>query len=470
MGLPTEFLDRMRHLLGDEYEAYLKSFEQESFQGIRVNTEKINVRDFAEMVPFSLRRVSWTENGFYYEMKDKVTKHPYYYAGLYYVQEPSAMIPASRLPVEEGDFVLDLCAAPGGKATELGARLQGKGMLLANDISSSRAKGLLKNLELFGIKNIYVTSESSKKLKKAYPEYFDKVLIDAPCSGEGMFRRDTVMVKDWIAKGPEYYMPIQRELLLDAADMLKPGGMLLYSTCTFSVKENEENIAFLLENRRDMQLVRPKWNENFSDGKKQGYEDCIRIFPHRAEGEGHFAALLMKRPGEACITEKDGLLKHKGTAIWEQDIGEQVQKGKYPADCPELAEFLKQISKRLTGSLARQKERLYLLPPDTGIKPQVRYLRTGLYLGDIRKKRFEPSQALAMCLKAEEFSNSISFAAEDGRVLRYLKGETLDLCGTGWSGYKGWALVCVDGYGLGWAKAANGMLKNKYYAGWRMQS
>ena len=168
------------------------------------------------------------------------------------------MIPASRLPVEKGDFVLDLCAAPGGKATELGARLQGGGMLLANDISHSRAKGLLKNLELFGIGNVYVTSENSEKLKKAYPGFFDKILIEAPCSGEGMFRRDPAMVKDWMDKGPEYYVPIQRELLLDAADMLKPGGMLLYSTCTFSVQENEENIAFLLENRKDMQLIRPE--------------------------------------------------------------------------------------------------------------------------------------------------------------------------------------------------------------------
>lgn len=461
MGLPAEFLDTMKALLGGEYEEYLQSFEKESLQGIRVNTSKIDVDTFLQKSPFLLQNVPWTENGFYYEKQDKVTKHPYYYAGLYYVQEPSAMIPASRLPVEKGDFVLDLCAAPGGKATELGARLQGGGMLLANDISHSRAKGLLKNLELFGIGNVYVTSENSEKLKKAYPGFFDKILIDAPCSGEGMFRRDPAMVKDWMDKGPEYYVPIQRELLLDAADMLKPGGMLLYSTCTFSVQENEENVAFLLENRKDMQLIRPEWNEKFSSGKKPGYEDCIRVFPHHARGEGHFAALLWKKSLE-------GQKKQQKRAPAESAFSKKSA-AKLFAACPECADFMRQVKKSFSGSLVFQKERLYLLPPATEIKPQIRYLRTGLYLGDLRKKRFEPSQAFAMCLKAEDFSGSISFDSEDERVLRYLKGETLDLSGTEWAEYKGWVLVCVDGYGLGFAKAANGTLKNKYYAGWRMQ-
>ena len=319
MELPSNYLEEMKELLGDQYEAYLASFEQKTRQGLRVNTAKIAPETFRQKADISLECVPWCENGFAFDEKQTVTKHPYYYAGLYYVQEPSAMIPASHLPVEPGDFVLDLCAAPGGKATELGAKLKGKGMLLANDISNSRAKGLLKNLELFGISNLFVSSEESDKLKKAYPAYFDKILIDAPCSGEGMFRRDKAMVKDWLQKGPDYYVPIQRKLLLDAADMLKKGGMLLYSTCTFSVKENEENIAYLLQERPDMELLMPEWDEYFSHGKKEGFENCIRIFPHLAPGEGHFAALLGKRTdgeGQSKKMKKTSLIFCRSGRIW----------------------------------------------------------------------------------------------------------------------------------------------------------
>lgn len=275
-----------------------------------------------------------------------------------------------------------------------------------------------------------------------------------------MFRRDKAMVKDWLQKGPDYYVPIQRKLLLDAADMLKKGGMLLYSTCTFSVKENEENIAYLLQERPDMELLMPEWDEYFSHGKKEGFENCIRIFPHLAPGEGHFAALLGKR------TDGEGQSK--------KYLKKPAKSKKTPVsdlkDCPEFAVFMQQITKPLSGKTEVQKERIYLLPEGTKIERGIRYLRTGLYLGDQKKKRFEPSQALAMCLKAEDFKKSVSFKGDDERVIRYLKGETLDLSDTEAENEKGWVLVCVDGYGLGWGKAAGGILKNKYYAGWRMQS
>ena len=460
MFLPEAFQKKMKAILGEEYDDFLAGFEKPRHYGLRVNTAKITVEEFKELVPFHLTQIPWVENGFYYEEEDAPTRHPYYYAGLYYIQEPSAMTTASRLPVGPGERVLDLCAAPGGKATELGAKLKGKGMLLANDISNSRAKGLLKNLELFGISNLFVSSEESDKLKKAYPAYFDKILIDAPCSGEGMFRRDKAMVKDWLQKGPDYYVPIQRKLLLDAADMLKKGGMLLYSTCTFSVKENEENIAYLLQERPDMELLMPEWDEYFSHGKKEGFENCIRIFPHLAPGEGHFAALLGKR------TDGEGQSK--------KCLKNPAKSKKAPVsdlkDCPEFAVFMQQITKPLSGKTEVQKERIYLLPEGTKIERGIRYLRTGLYLGDQKKKRFEPSQALAMCLKAEDFKKSVSFKGDDERVIRYLKGETLDLSDTEAENEKGWVLVCVDGYGLGWGKATGGTLKNKYYAGWRMQS
>ena len=227
MKLPEPFLEKMRQLLGEEYPFYEKSYEKERVHGLRVNTSKISVEEFLNITPFQLRKIPWTENGFYYDEKEAVTKHPHYFAGLYYIQEPSAMIPAGILPVSPGENVLDLCAAPGGKATELGAKLGREGLLVANDISNSRAKGLLKNLELFGIGNVLVTSETPEKLLSYFPQFFDKILIDAPCSGEGMFRKDLSMAADWMEKGPSYYAEIQKNILETAAKMLKPGEMCI---------------------------------------------------------------------------------------------------------------------------------------------------------------------------------------------------------------------------------------------------
>lgn len=197
MNLPDAFQEKMKKLLGEEeYRAYLASFEQKNKSGLRVNTSKISVEEFLKITPFELEPVPWTENGFYYESSKQPAKHPYYFAGLYYLQEPSAMSPAAFLPVKAGDKVLDLCAAPGGKTTELGVKLKGEGVLVTNDISHSRAKALLKNVELFGIPNVMVFSESPAKLANKFGGYFDKILIDAPCSGEGMFRKDPSIMKN----------------------------------------------------------------------------------------------------------------------------------------------------------------------------------------------------------------------------------------------------------------------------------
>jgi len=191
MNLPKAFEEKMIGLLEEEYKEYLQCFDEARHYGLRVNTNKITVEDFLKIAPWPLTPIPWIKNGFYYDGETvQPAKHPYYFAGLYYLQEPSAMTPADRLPIEPGDRVLDVCAAPGGKATELGARLKGQGVLVANDISNSRAKGLLKNLELFGISNMLVLSEEPGKLTGFFREYFDKILIDAPCSGEGMFRKD----------------------------------------------------------------------------------------------------------------------------------------------------------------------------------------------------------------------------------------------------------------------------------------
>ena len=240
MKLPLKYTETMKALLGEEYDAYLASFDEERFYGLRVNTLKLSAEEMAARGVFSLRPVPWCETGFYYDGAERPAKHPYYHAGLYYLQEPSAMSPAATLPIGEGDRVLDLCAAPGGKTTQLGARLGGTGLLVANDISAGRAKTLLKNVELAGIRNAIVMSETPERIAERLPHFFDKILVDAPCSGEGMFRKEPDMVKSWDAEMLAFCRSEQAKILEACAPMLKAGGMLLYSTCTQDYTNNEK--------------------------------------------------------------------------------------------------------------------------------------------------------------------------------------------------------------------------------------
>ena len=468
MYLPREFEENMRDLLGAEYEDYLNCFDEPRHYGLRVNTDKISVEEFLKIAPWELEPVPWISNGFYYDgEKDQPARHPYYFAGLYYLQEPSAMTPADRLPVEPGDRVLDVCAAPGGKATELGARLAGTGVLTANDLSSSRAKGLLKNLELFGIGNVLILSEEPGKLVPYFKGYFDKILIDAPCSGEGMFRKDRKMIRAWEEHGPEFFSKIQRSIVTQAAEMLRTGGMLLYSTCTFSPEENERTIEYLLKEYPEFAICEMEGYEGFSCGMPEASETgneelkkTVRIFPHRMEGEGHFLALL-KKGGEAGGAPERSVLGEEGPG-----------RRTFPEKLPEeLKEFLFSVKRDLDPArIDIRGDKVYymakVVPPLKGI----RFLRTGLLLGELKKKRFEPSQALAMNLKKEEYARIIDLPVSDERVVKYLKGETLDVEDLTGAKDKGWYLVCVDGYPLGFGKLGNQTLKNKYLPGWRWQS
>lgn len=456
LKLSEEYLNRMRDLLGEEeFSAYLKSFDEERLYGLRVNAAKVTPEAFPELVSWDLKPVPWIPNGFYYEGTERPAKDPYYYAGLYYLQEPSAMTPAMLLPVEPGDRVLDLCAAPGGKSTELGVKLAGKGVLISNDISNSRAKALLKNLELWGISNICVTSETPDKLADVFGPWFDKILIDAPCSGEGMFRKDDDMVKSYEERGPEYYSEIQKEITDQAVRMLAPGGLLLYSTCTFSRCEDEEIICHILENHQEMELIRLPLFEGASDGI--GLDGCIRLFPHKIKGEGHFISLLRKNGGGA-----------ERTAAGSRERSRMEPQGKRASALPtELTDFFALMNREFDDSrIMIKNDSVYYLPENFVPAKELRYLRTGLLLGELKNKRFEPGQALAMTLHADEFKQTISWKKEDDRVIRYLKGETISL--TPEEGpVKGWCLVCVDGHPLGFAKGTGMALKNKYYPGWR---
>lgn len=462
MELPKEYLVRMQELLGEEYPEYLDSFSKARVTALRTNTRKISPEELKARMPFLEESVPWAPEGFYFsggKTKDSAqvtpAKHPYYFAGLYYLQEASAMSPGAMLPVEPGDRVLDLCGAPGGKATHLGARLAGTGVLFANDISASRAQAMVKNLELFGIENSYVTAETPEKLAQSFPSYFDKILVDAPCSGEGMFRRESAMVKDWVQKGPSYYQPVQREILTSAVSMLEPGGMLLYSTCTFSREEDEDNVAWLLRTFPELTVLPLPGNRGFSEGFLPG---TGRIWPQRARGEGHFLALLQKEGGG-----------NRGKAVEEtQDwTGKQRSGRTFAEAAPDFAPLFG--SAWQDKPVSEEKDSLYLLPEGAQKRAGIRYLRTGLFLGSRKNGRFTPSPALALALQKEDFSNRVDFSGSDGRVIRYLKGETVACEGVPSSGEDGWTLVLVDGFPLGWAKRSKDTLKNKYHPGWRWQ-
>ena len=483
--LPQSFLDSMKEILGEDYEAFLTGFDGQRQYGLRVNTLKMNLEEFERIAPFHLKKVPWISNGYFYNAEDVPAKHPFYSAGLYYLQEPSAMTPASRLKVQPGERVLDLCAAPGGKATELGAALQGEGLLVANDINTARAKALLRNLELFGISNSFVTNEPPHVLAERFPEFFHKIMVDAPCSGEGMFRKNPAVVDSWKEKGPEYFSKLQREIIVQAADMLLPGGMMFYSTCTFSPLENEKTITHLLKERQDMEVVPMEDYEGFAEGltsyKDEAFDEscklCRRIWPHKMSGEGHFMALLHKKSGAEQEIKSDEKASKKSkkakkkqqtetlSSVWWEKCKSLSKEQKAAAE-----DFFAHVNLAYdVGRIDVRGDNLYYLPESQYDGRGLHFLRNGLFVGEFKKKRFEPSQPFALALRAQDFDQVLDFPVDDERLQRYLRGETLDVSDliNGEKKRKGWQLVMAAGHPLGFGKLVNNNLKNKYPAGWR---
>ena len=479
--LPSEFQEKMIRLLGEaEFSRFREALDQPMEHGLRVNSLKVSAEDFQKLSLWELSPIPWCKTGFYLSedaVQDPPSKNPYYYAGAYYLQEPSAMLPAAALPVKPGDRVLDLCAAPGGKSTALAEKLRGEGVLVCNDISATRAKALIKNLELFGVTNAVVTAETPEKLAGVFAGYFDKILIDAPCSGEGMFRKSAAMVSDWTADKPKEYAAIQREILPHAIHMLRPGGMLLYSTCTYSPEEDEETVQFILDlpeaKEKGISLAEIPYSEGFLPGNPDWMEGgvpelkkTVHMMPHRVRGEGHFAALFTTGESGGNTEEKDsavaGLLPvcedKKKLAGNLADLKKKL---------PEFAEFAGNINVLWDLSRIRMKDGYLSYMPNTALPSLagLRIMRQGLFLGEVKKNRFEPSQALAMALGRGAFSNTLSLPYGDERVMRYLRGETIS--------YEeevknGWVLISLNDLPLGFGKADRGNVKNKYLPGWRV--
>ena len=424
--LPAAFIERMKKQLPEEeWEAFFAVYEGEhpSCKGLRVNPLKCSAAEFEKISPFPLRPVPWEKNGFYADA-EKLGAHPYYFAGLYYPQEPSAMLPAPLLDVRPHERVLDLCAAPGGKGTQLAAAMQGEGLLVLNEPVFSRAQILSQNVERLGVKNSVVISEPPAKLAEFFGEYFDKILVDAPCSGEGMFRKNArEALGEWSEENVRLCAVRQSEILSEATKLLRPGGRLVYSTCTFSVEEDEGQVSDYLKNHSEMRLLKSE-----------------KFYPHKIAGEGHFAALFEKAEGAERTAPRP--LRPR--------VSKEAER-LYRAFEKEF--FLSPFAETLheAGGL------LYALPEDTFDFSLLRVLRAGVRLGEVKNGRFEPSHSLAMCAERAECRNVLELCLSDVRVGRFLRGESVEADEKLKNGF---CLVCVGGYPVGYGKAVNGTVKN----------
>jgi len=452
MQLPHDFLEKMKSLLGKDFEAFVRSYEEERAQGLRVNPLKISVDRFAEISPFGMRRIPWATEGFYYGQEDRPGKHPFHEAGLYYIQEPSAMAVGELVDPRPGEAVLDLCAAPGGKTTHLAGKMSGQGLLVANEPHPARAKILSQNVERMGVRNAVVTNETPDRLASRFPAFFDRILVDAPCSGEGMFRKDPDARAEWSLGHVRMCSDRQLDILLSAADMLKPGGRLAYSTCTFSPEENEGAISRFVALRPEFGIEAAEAYGGFDRGRPEwvpdaaeGIGETIRLWPHRIQGEGHYVAVLRKKDGPEAG-------KRKYAKPW----GDAKSLRDYSAFAEET------LNVAPTGLFTLFGDQLYILPSGMPALEGLKVVRPGWHLGTLKKNRFEPSHALALSLRGEEVRHRRRLASGSAELAAYLRGEALEA-----DGPKGWHLVEVDGFSLGWGKLADGSLKNHFPKGLR---
>ncbi len=428
-NLPKQFLDEMKDILGNEFDDFLKSYDEPKTTGLRLNTMKMDKNKLLDLDLFQLTGIPWAEEGFYYDENiNRPGKNPLHESGAYYLQEPSAMSVVPKLDVKEGDKVLDLCAAPGGKSTYILSKLNNTGILVSNEINPTRIKALGENLERFGAKNCIITNTDSASLKKVFTGYFDKIVIDAPCSGQGMFRKDQVAIDDWSYAKVLECQSIQRDIIRDGFEMLKKDGILVYSTCTFAKEENEDVINEFINENNNAHLVLME-----------------RLWPHKVKGEGHFVAKIMKTEDEECVTKK---LKMK-------PVGKELR---------DYKEFEKKfLNIELKGDFYIKGENLYLLPENCPDTKKLKVLRTGLHLGLLKKNRFEPSHAFSHYLTIDDVKNIENLSIDDERSKEYLRGNTIKTDKS-----RGWVLVAIEGIPLGWGKESNGILKNHYPKGLRI--
>ena len=427
--LPEKFLERMKVQLGPEYEDFLQSLERPRAVALRFNP----LKGESPELPFVGENVPWEPKGFYYDPSSRPGLHVFHEAGVYYLQEASAMAPVALLDPQPGERVCDLCAAPGGKTTQIAGRMMGEGFLLCNEINSKRAKILSRNVERMAVSNALVTNEHPDNLAKRFPGSFDKVLIDAPCSGEGMFRKEEAAVTDWSVETVEMCARRQVEILHSGAQLVRPGGRLVYSTCTFAPEEDELAVAQFLEAHPDFEpeIIEAPWFVSVENG---GH----RMWPHKLLGEGHFAAVLRKKGMEECdYTLQQGIKVPREWQAFAKELGITLPGGKF----------------LLFG------QTLCWCPEGMPDINRLKVERAGLELGTVRKDRFEPAHALALWLK--EIKNMQDFPADSKEIQEFIHGNVIP------SPIRGWTLVSADGYSIGWGKGDGNVLKNHYPKGLR---
>lgn len=433
MTLPKEFITKYRHLLKDEADAFFKTFEELPVSAFRLNPLKASSKVFPNPIP----KTDW---GYYGKVSGKSVEHV---TGLVYSQEPSAQMVAQVAGIKEGMKVLDLAAAPGGKSTHVLSYLNNTGLLVSNEISTKRSKILVENIERFGARNVLVTNENAERLSKVFKDYFDVIIFDGPCSGEGMFRKDSDATQYWHEDYPEQCARLQKEILQASLSMLAPGGKLIYSTCTWSPEENEGVVNWLTSENPHLKLVNiPKEN-----GMVEGIDmpEAARMYPHHHHGEGQFVAKLVDERATEFKSVKSGKsnLTKEQEKLW--------------------LDFAKRYLKiSLSGLLQVFGDHLYLVPSGLPDLKKIKIARNGLHLGTFKKKRFEPSFALGLALKPDEVTQSVNLSDDEFR--QYVSGNVVTLEKELDSG---WYQVTVHGNGLGFAKVVGQQLKNYFPKGLR---
>jgi NOL1/NOP2/sun family putative RNA methylase len=468
--IPKAFLDRMAVILGEEFDEFRSSLYQPASLGIRVNTLKISPQAFINISPNKLLPIPWCASGFTIDTSNLEIgfvppgKRLYHNVGLYYIQEPSAMAAGELLSPQPGEKILDLAAAPGGKSTHLAALMKNTGLLVANEIHPKRVWDLAENLERCGVTNSVVMNESPQRLAEHFNEFFDRVMLDAPCSGEGMFRKNVSARIEWEPESPHSCAVRQIAILDQASRMVKPGGCIAYTTCTFSTEENEGVIARFLEDHPEFDLKiidpvpglipsKPEWTGLPKDHK---ISRTMRIWPHRSSGEGHFIGLLIKDATKEY--------HHKKTKPKNDDY-RRWNKPKETSKALNLLDGFARTYLNLSFEdrcIYLEGSYIYCIPEGSPSMQGLKVIHPGWWLGSIRNDRFSPSHALAMGIKAAQANNSISLNLEDREVSAYFNGESFTNIGE-----NGWVLVTLEGYPIGWGKRAQNVIKNFYPHGLR---
>lgn len=453
MKLPENFVNQMKEMLGNEYDAFEASYNLPYYRGLRVNTKKITVNDFLDLFPYTLRPIPWTSDGFYFT-EDAVTKHPLFHAGLYYIQEPSAMAPVGQLDIHEKDVVLDLCAAPGGKTLQMAVKLSEEGLIVTNDISDKRVKAIIRNIEKFGIKNAIVLNEDQWGIGDKLPNVFDKILIDAPCSGEGMFRKDPKATEAYKSYDREECASIQSDILKAMPKLFHEGTEIVYSTCTFNTMENENQCSRFIA---DNETVHAK---SIISDYFEVKGNTARIWPHKVHGEGHFLARFQIRDDQnqgVDLQNNASAFSERTSSVWQHNQANQP---------PEpLKDFMADnMVEPLKGHFRQIKDKVYLVPEYSFDLKGLKVAREGLLLGDIKKNRFIPAQSMALAIEPHAFKRQIDFDPDSTEAIKYLKCESLFVEDK----VNGFYIVTTAGYSLGFCKIQNGQLKNLYPASWRL--